>query len=360
MWQFSEVIDGIAEQRQSVRDLKPPPSPALLGEPARWAHYPWRRSVVHVLGPESFRLARLDRNRNKIEPDEQDRLCRLKVGIVGLSVGHAIAHVLALEGLCGELRLADFDTIEVPNLNRLPVTVLDLGLNKAVAAARRIAELDPYLPVAIFPEGVCHDNIDAFMDGLDVVVEECDSLDVKLLVREAARERAVPVLMVTSDRGLFDVERFDLEPERPPFHGLLGDVTLSINASGLVEGLVADSTFFRVDSAQLSPLGIQIVDTSGRVLSTYANSVDVAGYTDDQPITGGPYANNWELSAARATSVVERLTGTDDVEPTRVVALAYGQYHPVVPNTSPAALAENRRVNIVVKREPSPSGKVTS
>ena len=70
--------------------------------------------------------------------------------------------------------------------------------------------------------------------------------------------------------------------------GMLGDVTLSINSSGLVEGLVADSTFFQVDSAQLSPLGLHIVDASGQVLARYANNVDVAGYTDNQVITGGP------------------------------------------------------------------------
>ncbi len=142
--------------------------------------------------------------------------------------------------------------------------------------------------------------------------------------------------------------------------GMLGDVTLSINSSGLVEGLVADSTFFQVDSAQLSPLGQQIVDASGQVLARYANNVDVAGYTDNQVITGGPYANNWELSAARATSVVERLTLVDAVAPQRVVALAYGQYHPVVPNASPAAQAQNRRVNIVVKRQPSSTDAVTT
>ncbi len=132
--------------------------------------------------------------------------------------------------------------------------------------------------------------------------------------------------------------------------GLLGDVTITINASGLVEGLVADSTFFSTDSAHLSPLGNEIVDTSGHVFDSYPNNVDVAGYTDDQQITGGPYADNWALSAARSTTVVERLTTADGVNPERVVAIGYGQYHPIVPNTSPASQAENRRVNIVVSR----------
>jgi chemotaxis protein MotB len=140
--------------------------------------------------------------------------------------------------------------------------------------------------------------------------------------------------------------------------GLLGDVTLTIDASGLVEGLVADSTFFVTDSAQLSPLGDEIVDTSGQVLDSYPNNVDVAGYTDDQAITGGPYANNWALSAARSSTVVERLTTVDAVNPERVVAIGYGQYHPVVPNNSAAAEAQNRRVNIVVSRQSTPGSSV--
>jgi chemotaxis protein MotB len=135
--------------------------------------------------------------------------------------------------------------------------------------------------------------------------------------------------------------------------GLLGDVTLSINSSGLVEGLVADTTFFTTNSAQLSTVGSQIVDTSASVLKGYPNAIEVAGYTDDQPITGGPYANNWELSAARATTVVIRMTGSDGLAPGQVVLLGYGQYHPLVLNTSPSAQAQNRRVNIVI----SPSSK---
>ena len=135
--------------------------------------------------------------------------------------------------------------------------------------------------------------------------------------------------------------------------GLLGDVTLSINASGLVEGLVADTTFFTTNSAQLSAVGSEIVDTSAGVLKSYPNAIEVAGYTDDQPITGGPYANNWQLSAARATTVVTRMTGNDGVNPGQVVLLGYGQYHPLVPNISQTAQAQNRRVNIVI----SPTAK---
>jgi chemotaxis protein MotB len=135
--------------------------------------------------------------------------------------------------------------------------------------------------------------------------------------------------------------------------GLLGDVTLSINASGLVEGLVADTTFFTTNSAELSTVGSEVVDTSAAVLKGYPNAIEVAGYTDNQPITGGPYANNWELSASRATTVVIRMTGDDGVNPGQVVLLGYGQYHPLVLNTSPAAQAQNRRVNIVI----SPTSK---
>ena len=135
--------------------------------------------------------------------------------------------------------------------------------------------------------------------------------------------------------------------------GLLGDVTLGINSSGLVEGLVADTTFFTTNSAELSPIGQEVVDTSAAVLAANPNAIEVAGYTDNQPITGGPYANNWALSAARATTVVVRMTQNDHVTPGQVVLLGYGQYHPLVPNTSAAGRAQNRRINIVI----SPTSK---
>ena len=219
-----QFIDRVRQQHDGLRRLRPAPPAEVTEEPTRWIYYPWRRTAVRILGPRGFRLARLDRNRHLITAAEIEQLGQLRVGVVGLSVGHAIAHTLAAQGLCGELRLTDFDDLELSNLNRVPASVLDLGVNKAVACARRIAELDPYLAVSVLKTGIDAATVDGFLDGLDVVIEECDSLDAKVLIREVARRRHVPVLMATSDRGLLDVERFDLEPSRPLMHGLLGDV----------------------------------------------------------------------------------------------------------------------------------------
>ena len=232
------MIDRLAEQREQLSGILPAPVRSLEEEAQRWIYYPWRRAVVRLLGPRAFGTLRLDRNRNKLTRAEQARQRTLRIGVIGLSAGHSIAHVLAMEGLAGELRLADFDTVELSNLNRIPGSVLDLGVNKAVVAARRIGEIDPYLRVVTITEGITPENLGSFLDGFDLVIEECDSLDVKLLVREAARERRIPVLMETSDRGVLDVERFDLEPERPVFHGLLAGLHssdlagLSIAAEG--------------------------------------------------------------------------------------------------------------------------------
>ncbi|GAB2935233.1 Rv1355c family protein [Rhodococcus aerolatus] len=262
------VLDHRAAQREELAAVVPTPPEALLAHPGVWVHYPWRRTLVGVLGAEAFRLLRLDRNRNKITAAEQARLTGLRIGVVGLSVGHAIAHTLALEGLCGALRLADFDTLELSNLNRIPASLLDLGENKAVVAARRIAELDPFLDVAVLPEGLTPDNLAGFLDGLDVLVEECDSLDVKVLLRQGARERGIPVLMQTSDRGLLDVERFDLEPGRPLFHGLLGDLDPAALA-GLATKDKVPHVLRILDAPALSARMAASMAEVGRTLTTW-------------------------------------------------------------------------------------------
>ena len=115
-----QVIDRFQEQRDQLSEIKPAVPQPLLDEGQRWVYYPWRRAVVRLLGPRAFSTLRLDRNHNKLTREEQVRLRTLSIGVVGVSAGHSIAHMLATEGLAGELRLADFDTIELTNLNRIP------------------------------------------------------------------------------------------------------------------------------------------------------------------------------------------------------------------------------------------------
>jgi molybdopterin/thiamine biosynthesis adenylyltransferase len=263
-----EFIDHREEQLDELRTLRPPPDPELVAEPCRWAYYPWRRAVVAVLGPRAFRAVRLDRNRNMITAEEQTRLSALRIGVAGLSAGHVIAHTLAAQGLCGELRLADFDRIELSNLNRVPATVLDLGLNKAEVAARRIAELDPYVLVRVLNVGLTADTVDEFLDGLDIVVEECDSLAMKAWVREGARARRIPVVMATSDRGLLDVERFDLEPQRTILHGLLGDLDFA-RLPRMSNREKVPHMLRVLEAEQLSPRGAASLVEIDRTLSTW-------------------------------------------------------------------------------------------
>ncbi|MDD7969385.1 Rv1355c family protein [Actinomycetospora lemnae] len=284
------VVDRREAQRADLAGIRSRARGDEPGElPTTWAFYPWRRTLIGVLGQDAFRRLRLDRNRNKITEAEQERLGRLRIGVVGLSVGHTIAHTLALEGLCGELRLADFDAVEVSNLNRLPATLFDLGVNKAVVAARRIAELDPYLSTVVEPDGVTDDGLAAFLDGLDVLVEECDSLDIKVRLREEARRRRIPVLMETSDRGLLDVERFDLEPDRPLLHGLLGDV---------------DSAALRALSAEDKvPHVLRILGAADLSARTAASMVEVGRTLTTWPQLGGDVT----LGGATVAAAVRRL-----------------------------------------------------
>ncbi|MDF2158612.1 Rv1355c family protein [Algoriphagus sp. CAU 1675] len=195
-----------------------------------WVYYPWKQTVVHLLPEREFVKIRTIRNCYKITPAEQEMLAGKKVGIVGLSVGQSIAFAMALERSCGEMRLADFDSLELSNLNRLKAGVTDLGVEKVVIAAREISEIDPYLKLTLYRDGVNENNVDDFLlkgGKLDLLIDECDSLDIKFLLREKARNQYIPVMMETSDRGMLDIERFDDEPQRPLFHGAVGNLDVN-------------------------------------------------------------------------------------------------------------------------------------
>ena len=84
-----------------------------------WVHYPWSGKLVHVLPEDAFIEVRTNRNRDKITREETAALKDKTVGIAGLSVGQTTAIALAMERGCGRLKLADFDVIELSNLNRI-------------------------------------------------------------------------------------------------------------------------------------------------------------------------------------------------------------------------------------------------
>jgi hypothetical protein len=194
-----------------------------------WAYYPWTRSMVHLLDEEEFIAVRTNRNQLKITKEEQDLLKQKTIGIIGSSVGQSIALTIAMERTCGTLRIADFDMLELSNLNRIRAGVKSLGLSKVVITAREIAEIDPYLNVEIYKEGITRDNIGSFLgqsNKMDILVEVCDNIDMKIFSRLEARAQGIPVVMDTNDRGMMDIERFDLNPERPILHGLLEGISL--------------------------------------------------------------------------------------------------------------------------------------
>lgn len=123
---------------------------------------------------------------------------------------------------------------------------------------------------------------------------------------------------------------------------------VTVSAKGVVVQILADKAFFASDSAALGTIGNEVVDTIAGVVRRQPNDLVVEGYTDTEPITGGPYNSNWELSAVRAANVTNRLNVVDGISPGRLSAQGYGQTDPLQSNATPAGRADNRRVDVVI------------
>jgi chemotaxis protein MotB len=117
------------------------------------------------------------------------------------------------------------------------------------------------------------------------------------------------------------------------------------------EGLVIslrELGFFDSGQAHLLPGAAEMIKRTAEVLMQHQMEVRVEGHSDDQPIHNASFQSNWELSAARATTVLLLMVNEGGFDPTHVSLSAFGQYRSLGPNDTPEARRRNRRVDIVV------------
>ena len=133
------------------------------------------------------------------------------------------------------------------------------------------------------------------------------------------------------------------------FNKLGGEVSVTKNDDGVVITM-SDLLLFDQGGTHLSEKGMDILKKVAAVLSKLAYHVKIKGHTDSSPISSAQFPSNWELSTARASTVV-RLLIANGVPPRYISAEGYAQYHPVATNDTEAGRARNRRVEIVYERD---------
>jgi len=114
-----------------------------------------------------------------------------------------------------------------------------------------------------------------------------------------------------------------------------------------IEVEIRTDILFPSASAQLAPNAVGVIEKLGAAVAPFPNSIRVEGHTDDRPIKTVAFTSNWELSAARAGSVVRVLQG-NGVAPQRLSVIGYGEYRPTHPNTTVDGRNANRRVVVVI------------
>lgn len=126
----------------------------------------------------------------------QTRLKNLRIGIAGLGgMGSNIAEIFSRLGV-GHFNLADNDIIEVSNINRQVIaSIATIGEKKLDTSVKEIINIDPSITLNKFPEGINAQNADAFVEGMDVVINEIDVLHIQEQIHllNAARKKGIPV-----------------------------------------------------------------------------------------------------------------------------------------------------------------------
>ena len=119
------------------------------------------------------------------------------------------------------------------------------------------------------------------------------------------------------------------------------------NTDTRIEVEIKSQLLFPSGSARLVSEAIPVLSNLALLFSTFNNPINVEGFTDDQPINTIAFPSNWELSTARAASVVH-LFMKKGIDPTRMTASGYAEFRPIADNSTEEGRKKNRRVMIVI------------
>ena len=251
----------------------------------RWVYFPWNGSLTHVLEERDFIRVRTARNKYLITNEEQEKFSNATIGIAGLSVGFSAVLMIVLSGGSKHIKLADFDTLALSNMNRVLSSVDNLGVSKIDIAARAVYEINPYAKIEFFRDGITEANIKKFFSGLDLVVEEIDSFPLKLRMREEAKKNETPLIMATDneEQGMLDLENYRDDAKTQFFNGRLGvanrDMFANLNkmeTGAMIARLVGPENTGQKMKHSLSEIGKTIVSWPQLAGTAFVNGGTVA------------------------------------------------------------------------------------
>lgn len=168
---------------------------------------------------------------------------------------------------------------------------------------------------------------------LDPLAMNTELADAKLTVADLAQIRAAE----TRD-ALSKVLKEEIEK---------GMLTLKMKKDRVVISL-PDKAAFPAGSADLTEQSLEPLERIAKILAETKGVIRVSGHTDDTPISTAQFRSNWDLSSARAASVVQYLLNHANIEAKRIVAMGHADSQPVAPNDTEANRARNRRVEIQI------------
>jgi chemotaxis protein MotB len=177
--------------------------------------------------------------------------------------------------------------------------------------------------VSIMPGGV------KFEPGTAVVSDSADIVDTK---DELAKIFQNLEALATE---------FDLQEE----------INLAFTSEGLVMRL-SEHTLFDLGAADISAEALPLLGKIGAIISKTTYQIRIEGHTDNLPIHTELFPSNWELSTARAVNVLRYFIKNHRIDPQRLAAEGFSEFHPLVANDTPGNRAKNRRVEIIfIKKE---------
>lgn len=230
---------------------------------------------------------------------------------------------------------------------------------ESLAAARKLALLNEQIAALRGQLGELQGLLDASAARDAEAQVQLDALGSKLnaALAQVAAEQKKRAELEAAERKRLEAENADLARFRSEFFGQLSQVLAGRDGVRVVGDrfVFSSEVLFTPGAAELAPEGkaqiagvvATLTEIAGQIPSEIDWIIRVDGHTDNTPLSGeGDFADNWELSQARALSVVRYMVGDLGFPPERLAATGFGEFQPVAAGDTPEARAQNRRIEL--------------